>query len=114
MDGMAQEIPVTQARAEFAELVNRVVYGGERIVVTRHGRAIVALVSADDLARLEQLERPGGQPTAVRLTGGAVTQPAPGEQPPQTPGRYDVAARHQPPGGGTGGAGGRPGGRYPQ
>jgi antitoxin (DNA-binding transcriptional repressor) of toxin-antitoxin stability system len=32
---MAYEIPVTQARAELAELINRVVYGGEHVVVTR-------------------------------------------------------------------------------
>lgn len=35
---MAYEIPVTQARAELADLINRVVYGGERVVVTRHGK----------------------------------------------------------------------------
>ncbi|MCM2391676.1 type II toxin-antitoxin system Phd/YefM family antitoxin [Streptomyces albipurpureus] len=51
---MAYEIPVTQARAELAELINRVVYGGERVVVTRHGKPLVALVSASDLERLEQ------------------------------------------------------------
>ncbi|WP_406098862.1 type II toxin-antitoxin system Phd/YefM family antitoxin [Streptomyces sp. NBC_01013] len=50
---MAYEIPVTQARAELAELINRVVYGGERVVVTRHGKPLVALVSAADLERLE-------------------------------------------------------------
>lgn len=53
---MAHEIPVTQARAELADLINRVVYGGERVVVTRHGKPLVALVSADDLRRLEGLE----------------------------------------------------------
>ncbi|MGY3199548.1 type II toxin-antitoxin system Phd/YefM family antitoxin [Streptomyces sp. TE5632] len=53
---MAYEIPVTQARAELADLINRVVYGGERVVVTRHGKPLVALVSADDLRRLEQLQ----------------------------------------------------------
>lgn len=53
MVSMAYEIPVTQARAEFADLINRVVYGGERVVVTRHGKPIVALVSAADLERLE-------------------------------------------------------------
>lgn len=53
---MAYEIPVTQARAELADLINRVVYGGERVVVTRHGKPLVALVSAADLERLEQLE----------------------------------------------------------
>ncbi|MEU2624383.1 type II toxin-antitoxin system Phd/YefM family antitoxin [Streptomyces sp. NPDC007157] len=52
---MAYEIPVTQARAELAELINRVVYGGERVVVTRHGKPLVALVSAADLERLEEL-----------------------------------------------------------
>lgn len=52
---MAYEIPVTQARAELADLINRVVYGGERVVVTRHGKPLVALVSAADLERLEKL-----------------------------------------------------------
>ncbi|MFE9673806.1 type II toxin-antitoxin system Phd/YefM family antitoxin [Streptomyces sp. NPDC006259] len=50
---MAYEIPVTQARAELADLINRVVYGGERVVVTRHGKPLVALVSAADLERLD-------------------------------------------------------------
>jgi prevent-host-death family protein len=51
---MPYEIPVTQARAELAELINRVVYGGERVVVTRHGKPLVALVSAPELERLER------------------------------------------------------------
>jgi prevent-host-death family protein len=95
MVAMAQEIPVTQARAEFAELVNRVVYGGERIVVTRHGRAIVALVSAEDLARLEQLDA-AEQPAVIRLGGGVTGTPA--APPASSPTRYDIAARYQPPG----------------
>ncbi|MFB6960490.1 type II toxin-antitoxin system Phd/YefM family antitoxin [Streptomyces sp. NPDC056309] len=66
---MAYEIPVTQARAELADLINRVVYGGERVVVTRHGKPLVALVSAADLERLEQLAEPAGDPVV-----GAVSQ----------------------------------------
>jgi hypothetical protein len=66
-------------------------------VVTRHGRAIVALVSADDLARLEQLDAAAAEPTVIRL-GGGPTSPA-GPPPPATsPTRYDIAARYQPPG----------------
>lgn len=49
---MVVEIPVTQARAELAELVNRVVYAGERVVLTRHGRPVAAIVSAADLDQL--------------------------------------------------------------
>lgn len=50
---MAHEIPMTQARSELAELINRVVHGGEHVVLTRHGKRLVALVSAADLERLE-------------------------------------------------------------
>ena len=46
---MVLEIPVTEARAQFAELVNRVGYGGEEIVLTRHGKPLVALVPAKNL-----------------------------------------------------------------
>jgi prevent-host-death family protein len=75
---MAHEVPVTQARAEFAELVNRVVYGGERVVVTRHGKPLAALVSAADL---ERLERADAGPAAQR-------PPAPGYG-------LDIAARQR-------------------
>lgn len=49
----ARQIPVTQARAELSDLVSRVAYSGERVVLTRHGKIAAALVSAEDLARLE-------------------------------------------------------------
>ena len=52
---MRREIPVTQARADLAELVNRVAYSGERVVLTRHGKSMAALVPAEDLERLEQI-----------------------------------------------------------
>lgn len=44
---MESEIPVTEARARFSELVNRVGYGHERITLTRHGRPLVTLVPAE-------------------------------------------------------------------
>lgn len=49
---MSDEIPVTEARAQFSELVNRVGFGKERIILTRHGKPLVALVPAEDLADL--------------------------------------------------------------
>jgi prevent-host-death family protein len=45
---MVVEVPVTEARAEFSELINRVGYGGERVVITRHGKPLVALVPASE------------------------------------------------------------------
>ncbi len=76
---MAYEIPVTQARAELAELINRVVYGEERVVVTRHGKPLAALVPAADLERLEAADQDQQAPeeivstvSGIREAGGAV------------------------------------------
>ena len=64
-----EEVPVTQARAELSDLVNRVVFAGERIVLTRHGRAVAAIVSAADLERLTSgVDEPGEQAEGARLT----------------------------------------------
>ena len=67
---MARQITVTQARDVLADLVNRVAYGNERVILTRHGRPVAALVSPGDLAALEQRQS-GQQETeqAIGLTG---------------------------------------------
>ena len=44
------------ARAQFSEIVNRTAFGGERVVVTRRGKPLAALVPIEDLALLEELE----------------------------------------------------------
>lgn len=90
---MAYEIPVTQARAELADLINRVVYGGERVVVTRHGKPLVALVSAADLERLQELpdaadEQVVSSVSSVRSTS---SSGAGGQQ------RFGIAAEHRGP-----------------
>ena len=92
---MAYEIPVTQARAELADLINRVVYGSERVVVTRHGKPLVALVSAEDLRRLEELDRAAEAPeeqviSAVSSVG--ATAAVAGERQ-----RFGIAAEHRGP-----------------
>jgi len=84
---MTTEIPVTQARDELAELINRVAYGHERIILTRHSKAVACLVPPEDLQRLESEDQ-----TAIRLTSTG--------QPPEfgQPAPLRIAARHRPPG----------------
>ncbi|MFK0294234.1 type II toxin-antitoxin system Phd/YefM family antitoxin [Streptomyces sp. NPDC090442] len=93
---MAYEIPVTQARAELADLINRVVYGGERVVVTRHGKPLAALVSAADLERLEEWgrsERAEEQDQVISTVSSVRPLPsAPGERR-----RFGIAAEHRDP-----------------
>ena len=52
-------IPASKARAEFAELVSRAAHQGERILVSRNGKSVAAIVPAEDVALLEELEERG-------------------------------------------------------
>ena len=51
-----KRLSATKARREFADLVNRVAFSGERIVLERHGKRVMALVSVQDLELLERIE----------------------------------------------------------
>ena len=51
-----RRLSTTKARREFADLVNRVAYSGERIVLERRGKDVMALVSVEDLELLERIE----------------------------------------------------------
>jgi prevent-host-death family protein len=54
--GMAASISVSEAREDFASLVNRVAYARERVRVVRRGRELAALVPIEDVELLEALE----------------------------------------------------------
>ena len=47
---------ITEARDVLGQLVGRVQYGHERIVLTRHGKPAAAIVPIDDHQTLERLE----------------------------------------------------------
>lgn len=47
---------ISEARESFSTTVNRVAFGGERVVLTRHGRRVAAVVPIADLDLLESLE----------------------------------------------------------
>ena len=54
---MAREtISSAKAREEFSDLVSRAAFAKERHVVTRRGKAVVAIVPIEDLELLEELE----------------------------------------------------------
>ena len=51
-----ETISTTAARDRFADILNRAAYGKERVVLTRRGRPLVAVVPIEDVERLEALE----------------------------------------------------------
>jgi prevent-host-death family protein len=52
----AVSMSAVEARENLAEVINRVAYGDERIVLTRHGKALVAMVPIDDLEALDRFQ----------------------------------------------------------
>lgn len=50
-------VSVADARSDLADLLNRVAYGKERLVITRHGRELAALVPIEDLQLVNRLRR---------------------------------------------------------
>lgn len=52
---MTTSVKAEEARNKFSDLVNRAAYGHERIVVTRRGKDVAAVVPMEDLRLIEQL-----------------------------------------------------------
>ncbi|HVC33639.1 MAG TPA: type II toxin-antitoxin system Phd/YefM family antitoxin [Chloroflexota bacterium] len=49
-------VSIGQVKRDISELVNRVAYGDERVVLTSRGKPKAALVSIEDYRRLQQEE----------------------------------------------------------
>lgn len=49
-------VPVSKARTDMKDLVNRVAYGKERIYLTSHDKKMVAIVPIEDVEALEAME----------------------------------------------------------
>ena len=67
---MARRVSAAQAKAQLPALSAEVAHGGQRVVIERHGKPMVAMVSMADLEQLGQdpsiSERPHG---ALALAG---------------------------------------------
>jgi prevent-host-death family protein len=91
---MNSEVPVTEARDELADLINRVAYGHERIILTRHSKPVACIVPPEDLARLEELDQRGQEEIDLSSAG-----PVLGMQPRSaSPRPLPIAAEYRPPG----------------
>ena len=53
---MHKTITTADARKNFADIVNKVAYGKEPIVLTRRGQEIAALISIEELQLLQKIE----------------------------------------------------------
>lgn len=51
------DVPTVEARRNLSEILNRVAYGKERVVVTRHGKGVAAIVPVEELDLLDRVRR---------------------------------------------------------
>ena len=54
---MAEQVKASDARNNFNELINRVRYGHEHIIITHHNQEAAVLISTEEYARFKQLEK---------------------------------------------------------
>lgn len=54
---MNKILATAEIKARLSEIIGRVRHGDERIIVTRRGIQVAALISIEDLERLESLDR---------------------------------------------------------
>jgi antitoxin YefM len=59
-------LPFTDARNRLSELIDAVARTHERIEITKHGQPVAVLISADDLATLEETLEVLSSPEAMR------------------------------------------------
>jgi antitoxin YefM len=59
-------LPFTDARNRLSELIDEVTRTHERVEITRHGHPVAVLISADDLAALEETLEVLSSPEAMR------------------------------------------------
>ena len=53
---MPTKISTADARKKFSNIVNRVAFGKESIILTRRGEELAAMVAMDELRLLQKLE----------------------------------------------------------
>jgi prevent-host-death family protein len=53
---MSKKLTASTARAQFADIISRAEYAGERTIVHRRKKPVAAVVPIDDIKLLERLE----------------------------------------------------------
>jgi len=62
---MTKSFSTADIKARLSEMIGKVIYGHERLVVLRRGKPVAALVSLQDLRRLEALDSAGAETPGV-------------------------------------------------
>lgn len=75
-----RSLKISEVKSAFSSLVKEVHHGRTRVLVEKSGSPVAALVSPDDLARLEQLDREWDEGTKALERFGAAFADIPTEE----------------------------------
>lgn len=64
-----EKITTTKARDSFADIISKIAFGKERIILTRNGREIAAIISVENLEEFEDLADLEQARNAIAETG---------------------------------------------
>jgi prevent-host-death family protein len=54
---MIRTISISDAKSHLSELVGRMMYAGDHIIIERHGKAVAAMIPIEDYGELEKTDR---------------------------------------------------------
>jgi prevent-host-death family protein len=54
---MTRTVSISDAKSHLSELVGRMMYAGDHIVVERHGKAVAVMIPIEDYTELEKAKR---------------------------------------------------------
>ncbi len=60
------EMNIVDVRENLAEVINRVAYAGDRVILRRRSKSVAAVVSMEDLALLQALEDQADVKAAIK------------------------------------------------
>ncbi len=54
---MTRKVSISDAKSHLSELVGRMMYAGEHIVVERHGKSVAVMMPIEDYNEFQQIKR---------------------------------------------------------
>jgi prevent-host-death family protein len=71
MESNATRVSLAEAKAKLSAVVDDVRHGSRRYLIERHGKPAAAIVSVEELAKLEALDQSGAKPAGLLAFVGA-------------------------------------------
>src|SRR4051812_32481047 len=54
---MTRTVSISEAKSHLSEMVGRMMYAGDHIIIERHGKSVAAMIPIEDYAEFEKAKR---------------------------------------------------------